>query len=375
MAISTRPIPALIFTSLLFVLAACSDSSPILIGFSGQLTGKIADVGVPARNGVQLAIENVNAAGGVNGRKLKLIAKDDGNNPVQAIRVDQELIDAGVIAVIGHLTSSQTMAALPLFNKNEVVLLSPTTSTPALTGKKDYFFRIILDNSHQSRELAHYAWSALDVNTVIILADTDNSGYSTPFMDTFQKVFEENGGKILAKVLFSSKKTNGWENVSQKLMQLKPQALLVICSAYDAVAIAQRVRASKLNTKIISGGWAYTDYILYWGRQDVEGMHFVSDYTTDNPKSEFVKFRESYKNRFGNTPNFSSSFGYEATMTLVQALKKTDGSPDGLTEALASSGPYTGLTSNYRLDEYGDVQRDLFIVTILDGEFRTVEMR
>lgn len=360
---------------LCLVLASCGDSSPILIGFSGQLTGKISDIGVQARNGVQLAVETVNASGGINGRRLELIVKNDGNSPEQAVRVDQELIDAGVVAVIGHFTSTQTMAALPLFNKNKVVLLSPTTSTPLLTGKKDYFFRTILDNSHQSKELAHYARSALDIRTVMAMADKDNSDYSIPFIDSFKKMFEKEGGKILSILTFSSSNPSGWDYAIQELMRLKPQALLLACSAYDAVSIAQRVRASKLDTQILSGGWAYTNYLLYWGRRDVEGMYFVIDYTMDNPKSEFVKFWESYKNRFGTVPNFASSFAYEATITLAQALEKTKGSAEGLAEVLASSGPYTGLTSDYSLDAYGDVQRDVFIVTVLDGEFRTVEMR
>ena len=375
MSFFIRPIPVLIIFLLLLVLSSCSDSSPILIGFSGQLTGKFSDIGVPARNGVQLAVETVNAAGGINGRRLELIAKDDGNTPEQALQVDQELIRSGVVAVIGHFTSAQTMAALPLFDKNKVVMLSPTTSTPLLTGKKDFFFRTILDNSHQSVELAHYARSALDIKTVIALGDKDNSDYSIPFINTFRKTFEKEGGQLLASMMFSSKKPDGWEHAIHELMRLKPQALLLACSAYDVVSIVQRIRASKLNTQILSGGWAYTDYLLYWGRRDVEGMYFVIDYTMDNPKSEFVKFWELYKNRFGSSPNFSSSFAYEATMTLAQALKKTNGAAEGLPEALASSGPYTGLTSDYSLDAYGDVHRDVFIVTILDGEFRTVEMR
>lgn len=137
----------------------------------------------------------------------------------------------------------------------------------------------------------------------------------------------------------------------------------------------QQIRASKLNTQILSGGWAYTDYLLSWGGRDVEGMYFVIDYTTDNPKSEYIKFRESYKNRFGSNPNFAASFSYEAVLTLTEALKRTNGSTEGLAEALAPSGPYTGLTSDYSLDTYGDVIRDVFILTVLDGEFRTVEMR
>ena len=375
MYFSIRHIPVLIFSLLLPVLAACSDSSPILIGFSGQLTGKISDIGVPARNGAQLAIETINSAGGINGRKLKLIAKDDGNTPEQALKVDQELINAGVVAVIGHFTSSQTMAALPLFNENKIVLLSPTASTPLLTGKKDYFFRTILDNSHQSIELAHYARSALDIKTAIALGDKDNQDYSIPFIESFRKTFENEGGKVYSVLTFSSKNQNEWDDVIREIMQWKPEALVLSCSAYDAVSIAQRIRASKLNTQILSGGWAYTNYLLYWGRRDVEGMYFVIDYTMDNPKSEFVKFWESYKHRFGSVPNFASSFAYEATMTLAHALKKTNGSAEGVAEALASSGPYTGLTSDYSLDAFGDVKRDLFIVTLLDGEFRTVEMR
>jgi len=375
MPFSIRSIPVFIASLLCFALASCGDSSPILIGFSGQLTGRYADVGVQARNGVQLAVETINASGGIKGRKLELIVKDDGNTPEQAVKVDQEMIDAGVVAVIGHFTSTQTLAALPLFNKNKVVLLSPTTSTPRLTGKKDYFFRTILDNSYQSTELAHYARSALDIKTIIALADKDNAEYSIPFVDSFKDSFEKNGGKLLSTLTFSSSNPVNWDNAIQEIMRLKPQGLLLACSAYDAVWIAQRIRANKLNMQILSGGWAYTNYLLYWGSRDVEGMYFVIDYTMDNPKSEFVKFCESYKNRFGTVPNFASSFAYEATITLAQALKKTNGSAEGLSEVLASSGPYTGLTSDYSLDAYGDVQRDVFIVTVLNGEFRTIEMR
>ena len=171
--------------SLLFILGACGDTSPILIGFSGQLTGKTSDIGVFGRNGAMLAIEKINETGGINGRPLKLIAEDDGNTPDGALKADKILIDAGVVAIIGHMTSSQTMAALPFINKNGMVLISPTTSTPELTNKNDLFFRTMVENPIQSKVLADYARSALDFNTIVTVKESEMKTILSLLQTTF----------------------------------------------------------------------------------------------------------------------------------------------------------------------------------------------
>lgn len=356
-------------------LGGCGDTSPILIGFSGQLTGKMADLGVYGRNGVTLAIETINAAGGINGRPLQLLARDDNNTPEGAIQADKQLIESDVVAIIGHMTSSQTMAALPFVNDNETILVSPTTSTPELTGKKDLFFRTMMDNTYQSNALAKYVHSALDTNTVAIVAESDNKSYTHSYANGFIQVFTEIGGKVLTQIDYSSSNIPNWDDIADEIRQLKPDGLLLICPAHDAVAIAQRINTPHTSIRLFSGAWAYTDELIRWGGEYVEGMIFGIDYAADNPSPEFIKFRESYKHRFGVLPNFAAAFSYEAVLALAEALKSTDGQREGLAAAMAPSETVNGVIGPFKLNQYGDVDRNVFIVTVQDGNYRTIEMR
>ena len=360
---------------LTLILSACSESPPIVIGFSGQLTGKISDLGVHGRNGATLAVEMINDSGGINGRLLKLIAADDGNNPQKALEANKKLIGQGAVAIIGHMTSSQTMSVMPFISQNNVVLMSPTTSTPELTGKVDSFFRVVLENGVSGHELADYGRSSMDIETVVTISESDNRSYTFTMSSIFAKRFIQRGGEVLEMIEYSSSKLNGWDHIIDKLIQLKPQAIMLACPAQDAVSLIQRIHSASLYPKLLSGAWAFTDNILIWGGNNVEGMVFAIDYTADNPNPKFIKFRELYKNRFGSMPNFASAFAYEAVLALAEGLKKTNGSTNGLTDALAPSETIEGVIGPFRLNEFGDAERNVFIVTIQNGQFRTIEMR
>lgn len=359
----------------LAMLTACGDSTPIIIGYSGQLKGKMADLGVYGRNGATLAVEKINSQGGIDGRPLEILAEDDDNTPEGAVKADTTLLEAGAVAIIGHMTSSQTMAAIPTVTEYGGLLISPTSSTPELTNKKDAFFRTMMDNTNQSGELAEYVYSALDINSVVIVADVDNKSYTSTYSKGFTNIFTGLGGKILDTLSYSSSKETNWDALATKIKQLNPDALLIVSPAHDAVALAQHVNTSHTNIRLISGAWAYTDELIKWGGEYVEGMIFGIDYAADNPNPEFIKFRESYRHRFGVMPNFAAAFSYEAVLVLAEALKKTGGSRDGLADALAPSETINGVIGPFKLNEYGDVKRNVFIVTVQDGGYRTVEMR
>ena len=316
-----------------------------------------------------------NATGGIDGRPLKMLVKDDMNTVDGAIKADTELIEAGAVAIIGHMTSSQTMGVMPLVNEKGIVMVSPTTATPLLSNTTDSFFRIMVENTIQSQELADYARSALDIQNVVTIAEFDNKSFALTFRDSFSMTFKNMGGEILANLSYSTSEKPDWNLIIDTLMELKPDAVLLTCPAHDAVSIAQRIHNAELNIRILSAGWAYTDKLLQWGGRDVEGMLFVIDYAADNPNPNFIKFRESYKSRFGTLPNFASAFSYEAVLALAEGLKITKGTAQGLADAMAPSENITGVISDFKLNEYGDVNRNVFIVTVQENKFRTVEMR
>ena len=121
---------------------SCEMKEPVKIGYAGGLTGRVADLGIAGRDGVILAVEEINSAGGINGREVKLLVKDDKQDAETAVNVNEELIQQGVAAIIGHMTSSMSKAGVKAINDKKVFMLSPTTSTNELTGLDDYFFRL-----------------------------------------------------------------------------------------------------------------------------------------------------------------------------------------------------------------------------------------
>ena len=152
--------------------------NPIKVGFVGGLTGRLSDLGTTGRNGVILAVEEINSRGGINGRPVELITKDDQQNPEVALRVDRELVDEGVVAIIGHMTSSMSMVAMPFVNKRKVLMISPTTSTNKATGIDDYFIRMMPPNKSETDHLARHAFKVMGLKKMAAIYDLSNRAYT-----------------------------------------------------------------------------------------------------------------------------------------------------------------------------------------------------
>jgi branched-chain amino acid transport system substrate-binding protein len=350
----------------------CRQPRTILIGFSGQLTGTMSDLGVQGRNGATLAVEDVNASKILGSDRLKLLAVDDANTPEGALKADQLLLDSGVVAIVGHMTSSQTLAAMPLAESRGAVFVSPTTATPELTGKKDGFFRVIPENTSWARSLASYATADLGLKRVFLLGDTDNAPYVDAFNAAFLESFTRAGGSLAGSAGFSSRSTPDWERLVRMVDASGAQAVVLAASARDVAAFAKARTLVGSLTPVLCPTWPYTREILLAGGASVEGVIFSSSYTEENTSPEFARFCKRYEERFGWPPNFAAAYAYEAVQLLARALRATGGFRQGLEAALAEAGELQGVIGRFSLDQYGDVVRDNFIVTIRDGRFRTV---
>ncbi len=356
---------------LALTVAGCGDG-PVVLGLSGQLEGKYSDLGVQGRNGAMLAVEDVNARGGVDGRPLELLVRDDRNSPEGALRADAALADAGAVAVIGHFTSSQSLAAVPQADERGILLLSPTTSTPRLSGKDDMFLRVMGSSSDWASALARYA-ARRGAREVLLLRDQDNAGYTVPYTEAFARTLAETGGR--ATILeFSSAARTDWDFVLGPLASGAHDALLVAASSRDTADLARHLRVAGLTQPLYIASWALTSELLSLGGAAVEDIVSCEAYSDDIDTPALRDFRMRYRDRFGYVPSFAAVYAYEAVSALARALERTGGKARGLKRALLDSGPVDGLIGPFSFDRYGDALRPYSIVTIRNGRLTTLEL-
>ena len=354
------------------IIQSCSMADPIKLGFSGELTGRHAELGVQGRNGAILAVESINAEGGISGRPIDLIVHDDKGKPEGARSADRALIDAGVVAIIGHMTSGQSVAALPVCEKAGVLMLSPTTSTSRLTGIDDHFLRIQPTITSAAGGLARLARNHYSSGRIAIIADQDNQAYTQAFQKAFTEVYLASGGTVSITTLFASSSRPDFGTELKPIFDRGSDGLLVIASARDTAFIAQHARLNGFSAPIFSSGWAQTGDLIHNGGQAVEGLIMVADYDTNSQAPEFEAFTTRYQERFGRPPTFAAAQAYEAVMVLSTALERTSGRKKGLKKAVLNNRNFSGLVGEIAMDPYGDVVRTQFVVTVKNGRFETL---
>ncbi len=356
----------LVIFSLFF--AGCLKKEPVRVGFVADLTGKQAELGVQTRNGVQLAVEKINATGGIAGKPVELIIRDDLGTPEGAKKADQDLIDQGVVAIIGHATSGQTLAGLEVTNPAQVLLLSPTSSSPDFTGKFEYFFRVYPSFADSAKGFAKHIYQNRKLPTMAILYDTDNAAYAKTYQTIFADKYRSMGGSILGEMGFSGRGKTDFGPMLSELRANNAEGLLIITSDVDAAMIVQRTRLIGWQVPLFASAWAQTATLLYSGGQAVEGMEIEQAYALNNQSPDFLDFKKRYQDRFGQIPSLGGNFGYEAGIVLSAALQKTDGKALGLRQAMLDIKNFKGLTDSFSFNEYGDVVRPFYLSVIRENK-------
>lgn len=342
---------------------------PILIGFSAQLTGDQAELGVQERNGVELAVEDINKSGGIGGRKVELIVKDDYGRPIDAAKADKELVSEGAIAIIGHATTNQTLAGLKVTNNAKVVMISPTCSTPLLSGIDDYFFRVYPSFLNSSHAFAEYVYKKEGLKEISVVYDSDNIGYSKTYYKEFEDQFVKLGGMINASVGFSSSSQLDYSKIIQDLKNKKTEGILIIASDNITAIIAQQCRIMNFKVSLFTSAWAQTQKLIDLGGKAVENLKIEQSYAPEISTPQFKYFKARFVQRYGQNPTFGAAFGYDAAEVLFKALKNSNGGNESVKKALLSVGEVNGLTDKFGFDRYGDVKRPFYISKVNDGKF------
>lgn len=351
----------------------CADPDPIKVGFSGQLTGIYSDLGVQGRNGVQLAVDKLNERGGIEGRMLELIVENDKNSLKGAIEADTALIRQGVAAIIGHMTSSQTLGVEGFIKDQKVPLISPTASSPLLQGKYDYIFRLNPPSDKMAEVMGKYAFRHLEKKQVAVLYDMKNRAYSLPYAQVFIESFVQLGGGVPLQITFSSEEGVDWDGIIERIAAWNISAVAIVASAADTAAFAQKMRATGKEWQIYGSGWAYTQNLIQYGGRAVEGLVFTDSFNRESTRPEFREFKQHYVERFGREPMFAATQGFEAVLFLAKGLRSRSEYDGDLRKALQNIKTIEGLMGTLQFDEYGDVKRPFFISKVIDGEFQVIE--
>lgn len=351
---------------------ACSPKPPLKIGFLGGLSGKFSDLGTSNRNGALLAVETVNDAGGVGGRKLLLVEQDDQQNSAQALLAMSELRKQAVVAIVGPSTSSIAVAITPMATENQLLLVAPTATTNKLSGKDDYFLRSVGDAAFYGRATARFHYSKQGIRSVALIMDMANADYTESWGEPYAAEFTRLGGKVVRMERFKSTDNPDHAAIAKKLVTDNPQMVLTVASSVDCALIAQRVKTLKPGMRIAGSAWASTERLIELGGAAVEGMLVEQYFDRFDPAPKFQGFLQAYRKRFKAEPGFGAVLAYDAANMLIAGLKKAE-QPAELKSAILALGRFEGVQGPVLLDPMGDASRAVHFGVVKNGAFAKVD--
>ncbi len=352
------------------VLCACGEPGSVRLGFIGGLSNQNLDNGLSGLNGVKLAVEQANRAGGIHGRPIELVVRDDTQNSAIAKAAARQLLNERVEAVIGPFTSSMAANIVPVMAENQTLVISPTITSMEFNGKDDNLIRInrtTRDNAHD-----YAALLAQRGNPKIAIAyDLRNRNFTESWLAEFQGASKKFGNRILTEVGYTSDDEVDFASVAKQLLASKPEALLFISGALDVARLAREVRVRSRDTLLVAVEWAATDSLIELGGDVVDGLVIALNYDQDDQSPHYKAFSDAHFLRYQKRPSYSTVSAYDAATVVIEALKKQ--SPrQTLKDALLTGGPYQGLQQQISFDQYGDTNRKVYFSEIRSGKYQKI---
>jgi len=349
-------------------------SGEIIVGEFASLTGKEATFGTSAHEGTLLAVEEINAAGGVIGKKIKLVTEDNQTKAGESSTVVNKLISKdGAVAILGEVASSRSLEAAPICQSSGIPMISPASTNPKVTETGNYIFRVCFIDPFQGTVMANFAKNKLKAQRVAVLTDV-KSDYSKGLAKFFKEGFTKAGGEIVSELDFNG----GDKDFKAQLTTIKganPDAVFVPGYYTDAALICIQAREIGLNVPMFGGdGWE-SEKLLEIGKEAMEGHYFSTHYHPEvgSPKSK--AFVEAYKKRFnGKTPDAMAALGYDSAMLLADAIKRAGSAESGkIRDALAATKDFDAVTGKTLMNENRDAVKSAVILQIKGGKFTYME--
>jgi branched-chain amino acid transport system substrate-binding protein len=350
-----------------------SNANEIVIGEFGSLTGTTATFGISTKNGIDMAVDDINKGGGLLGKKVRVIVEDDQGKPEEAQTVVTKLITKdGVVAILGEVASSRTMAAAPVAQQNGIPLISPSSTNPKVTEVGDSIFRVCFIDPFQGLVMAKFATNTLKVKNVAVLRDIKND-YSVGLADVFVDNFKKMGGNIVANESYSEGDTDFSAQLTS-IKSKKPDAIFLPGYYTEVGLVVRQAKKLGLTVPFMGGdGWD-SPSLIQIGGEALNGSYYSNHFSVSDPSPAIQKFVSDYKARYSATPDALAGLGYDAASILFDAIKRAN-STDGtkVRDAIASTKDFAGITGKITLDKDRNAVKPAVVLQVKDGKLEYVE--
>ena len=366
----TIAIISILLASLMVFSFGCvkKEEKEIKIGVIAPLTGDAAIYGNALKTGLDLAVEEVNATGGIKDRKISLIYEDSQADPKNAISAFNKLVSINKVSVIiGDMFSSTTLAIAPLAQKNKIVLLSPTASSEEVPKTGDFIFTIYPSDSYDGTFVGKFTTATLQKKTAAVIYVQADAMVAAK--NAFIKTFTDLGGKVPIEEGYPPK-TNDFRSILTKIKSVKPEVIFVPGYLEEIVKILNQAKEIGIKSQFIAISTAYDENLFSLAPNTAQGLILSAPfYDQASKQPEIVSFQEKFKKKFGDIPNVWAAYGYDAMNIVTKALNNSLTNNTPLNIELSRIKNYSGVTGSTTFFENRKVEKQLRMMIVSDNKF------
>ena len=348
---------------------AAADGDSIPVGVISPNTGNLATYGESVLNGINLAVEEINAAGGVLGKNISIISYDDKADSTEGANAFNRLVGDGACAIIGSVTSGVTASLAPLADESQIVLLTPTSTADTITESDNYVFRACFKDSYQGKMAAKFAAEKLGVKKVAVLYASGDA-YSAGVRESFDAACSELGLEIVAEE--SSSSTDDTEFSSQLTNIAASGAEFLFAPYYYNAAgpyIIPQARAAGFEGVIMGAdGYDGTTESMLDDKTLYNNCYYTNHYSPDDTSDVVQTFVTAYNDKYGAKPNALAALAYDSAYMIKDAIEKAGSTDRAVIRDAMSGMSFEGVTGKFVLDETGTPEKSVAVIEFKDGE-------
>lgn len=357
----------------LFLLCSCREQR---IAFVGSLSGSGSKTGIYAKNGLEIAVDEINTSGGIGGNRIILDIFDDKNNPAIAEGIDYGISIKNYKIIIGHNTSEMSKAGLKAIENKQILMISPYSASDELSGQNDNFIRITPASRNQAEITARFA-KRTGYKRIYVLYDKTNAAYSSAFITIFSD--ETESPSIIHKTSFENVDEKTISEILIQSTSVKPDSFLILTSGRSLAVICQSLRKNGFSQQIFASGASVNNEFIENSGKYSDGIIFPHFIDFNSNSKQITIFKEKYLTRFGNEPSLVSYLAYDSIMILKQSLEEkkmnlSDASIDEIKESIIRKKNFSILSGSFSINLNGDAERKTYLYRIRGDSYVKIDI-